>query len=235
MSMFSIASSNGTSGLRDRRLERIEVHRDEVDRHDRRAAPCAAVCSGWSRRARRPPCTSGVERLDPAVEHLGEAGDLVDRDAPATPRLRSAAAVPPVETISQPSATRPWANAHDPALVADRDQCARHAERSPRAHEGSSTGSGAGRAGPPRPRPAPTAGSRRCSTASTRAASVSGGVARRTGTRRLRQDRPAVVHLVHQVHGGAAHRRARRQHRLVHPAPVHARARRTRAAGPGGC
>ena len=34
MSMFSTASSKDTPGLRDRHLERIEVHRDEIDRHD---------------------------------------------------------------------------------------------------------------------------------------------------------------------------------------------------------
>ena len=34
MSMFSIASSNSTPGLRHRLLERVEVHDDQVDELD---------------------------------------------------------------------------------------------------------------------------------------------------------------------------------------------------------
>jgi hypothetical protein len=42
----------------DRRLERIEVDDDEVDRLDARAR-IASTCAGWSRRARMPPWIFG--------------------------------------------------------------------------------------------------------------------------------------------------------------------------------
>ena len=89
-------------------------------------------------------------------------------------------------------------------------------------HEVDSTVSGSGTGRPAPAAASTTAGSSRCSTSSTRAASSSGVSPGSTGTRAWARIAPAIVLLVHQVHGGAALARAARQHGLVHAAAVHA-------------
>ena len=76
MSMFSMQSSK-SAPARDRRLERIEVDHQEVDRRD--------AVLGQRRRDARSSRTREqtamhlrMQRLHPAVHHLGKAGDLGD-------------------------------------------------------------------------------------------------------------------------------------------------------------
>ena len=80
--------------------------------------PCFAIaarCSARSRRARMPPCTAGCSVFTRPSSISGKA---VTCSMPMTgmPASRMAAAVPPVEMISQPSSTRPWAKATAPRL-----------------------------------------------------------------------------------------------------------------------
>ena len=75
MSMFSIASSNGTPALGDRRLKGIEIHRHQIDRHDAALAERGQVL-GQVPPGEQRAVDGRVQRLDPAVEQLGEAGDL---------------------------------------------------------------------------------------------------------------------------------------------------------------
>ena len=98
-----------------------------------------ATCSGLRRSARMPGVHGGVQRLHPAVEALGEAGDLLDRRDRDAGRRRSGAAVAPVLTSSTPAAARPRGQLLDPGLVVDAQQCAAdrgavgcHRELSPR-------------------------------------------------------------------------------------------------------
>ena len=95
MSMFSIASSNVTPGLRDRLLERVEVDADEVDRLDavllHRGDVLGVVALG-----EQAAVDLRVQRLDPAVHHLGEAGDLADVGDGQPLRRGGTCAVPPV-------------------------------------------------------------------------------------------------------------------------------------------
>ena len=57
-----------------------------------------------------------MQRLDPAVHDLGEAGEVLDRPRPRARRLRARGAVPPVETSSTPSSARPRAKSTTPRL-----------------------------------------------------------------------------------------------------------------------
>ena len=80
--------------------------------------PCscsAAMCSGRSRRASRAPWMAGCSVLTRPSSSSGKpvtSSTVVT----GTPAARSAAAVPPVEMISQPSWARPWAKATMPRL-----------------------------------------------------------------------------------------------------------------------
>jgi hypothetical protein len=56
-----------------------------------------------------------VQRLDPPVEALGEAGELVD-GVTATPASRSRAAVEPVDTTSTPASASPRPSSSSPVL-----------------------------------------------------------------------------------------------------------------------
>ena len=69
-----------------------------------------------------------VQGLDAAVEDLRRARQLLDVRT-STPASRSAAAVPPVETISIPSVARPAREVGDARLVGDRDQRAADPDR----------------------------------------------------------------------------------------------------------
>ena len=57
-----------------------------------------------------------VQRLDPAVQDLGEAGHLADLDHGHAGLAQGALAVPPVETSSTPVAARPAASSTRPVL-----------------------------------------------------------------------------------------------------------------------
>ena len=78
MSMFSIASSNVTPGLAIVCSNGIEVDADEVDRLDavllHRGDVLGVVAQG-----EQAAVDFGMQRLDPAVHHLGEAGDFAKR------------------------------------------------------------------------------------------------------------------------------------------------------------
>ena len=77
MSMFSMISSGVLPGARHRRLERIEVAHDQVDRLDavflQRGPVLGIVAHGEDAAV-----DVRMQRLDPAVEHLRKAGDLGD-------------------------------------------------------------------------------------------------------------------------------------------------------------
>src|SRR6266542_5557935 len=80
--------------------------------------PCAAIasmCTGRSRRARRAPCTAGCKVL---TRPSGISVNAVIWLTSSTSRheLRSAVAVPPVERIFQPRAVSPFANSTSPVL-----------------------------------------------------------------------------------------------------------------------
>ena len=75
--MFSTPRRSVDAGPGDRRLERIEVHDDEVDRLDalglERGEVVGDVAAGEDAAVEL-----GVERLDPAAEDLGLAGVVGD-------------------------------------------------------------------------------------------------------------------------------------------------------------
>ena len=91
--MFSIASASVTPSLGDGRLEGVEVDAHQVDHAD------AVLLGGRHVRghvaAREQAAVDArVQRLDAAVHHLGEAGEVVDRadrDAGVGERLGGAA------------------------------------------------------------------------------------------------------------------------------------------------
>ena len=66
-------------GPRDRFAERIEVHRDQVDRRDTVLGQRGAV-AGMVTAGEQAAMHLGVQRLHAAVHHLGETGDLLDRE-----------------------------------------------------------------------------------------------------------------------------------------------------------
>ena len=83
MSICSIASSIGHVSAGDRLLERIQVHHHQLERHDALLGDRGHVV-GAVAAAEDAAVDLGVERLDPAVHHLGKAGvggDLADGDA----------------------------------------------------------------------------------------------------------------------------------------------------------
>ena len=114
MSMFSMASSNGHARLGHGLLEGVERHHHEVDRAyamglerlhvSRHVAPREDAAVDLR-----------VERLDAAVEHLGEARHLRyvhHRHARVSQELGRA----PVERISKPRAWSPFAKSTTPVL-----------------------------------------------------------------------------------------------------------------------
>ena len=80
MSMFSTASSNDDAGARDRHLERIEVHRHQLDRHDAVLARWRVMCSGRSRRASSAPWIAGCSVFTRPSSISGKPVTCVDRD-----------------------------------------------------------------------------------------------------------------------------------------------------------
>ena len=57
-----------------------------------------------------------VQGLDPAVEALGEAGELLDLGDRHAQRPRSSAAEPPVDTSATPASCRPRTSSSSPVL-----------------------------------------------------------------------------------------------------------------------
>ena len=79
-------------GSLGRRLERVEVDHDELERGDARRDQLLAMVRAAAVR-QDPRVDPRVERLDPAVEHLGDAGDgrdVGDREAGRSQRGRRA-------------------------------------------------------------------------------------------------------------------------------------------------
>jgi hypothetical protein len=113
MSMFSITSSR-SARLGHGRFERIEVDHDQVDRADlvfgHRGGVLGIVAHG-----QQPAVDHRVQRLDPAVHHLGKAGQF-GNVLYRQPASRSALAVPPVETSSTPRAASAWPRSTSPVL-----------------------------------------------------------------------------------------------------------------------
>ncbi len=83
-----------------------------------RPMPCAAADAeivGYAAAREDAAVDLRVQCLDAAVHHLGKPGDVGDADD-GKARLRSALAVPPVETSSKPRAASPRANSTSPDL-----------------------------------------------------------------------------------------------------------------------
>ena len=209
----------GHAGPRDRHLERIEIHGHEIDRLDARVRRWPSCGPARSRRASSAPWTAGCSVLTRPSSSSGKpVTSSTSDDGHARPR-RSAAAVPPVETISQPSGHESLGEGDDPALVADRDQCARHDGRltagAPRLREG----------GPDARRPRRRARRPAAADARPRAPGRRGGPGRRRAapaTRAWARIGATIVHLIDEVHRRAALPGAAREHGLVHPPAVHA-------------
>ena len=119
-SICSIASSGSDAGPRHRRLERVEGDDDQVDRRDAVARQRLQV-RGHVAAGQDAAVDLRVQRLHPAVEHLGEAGDL-GHVADGDPGSRSSLAVPPVDRISTPRRGQPTGEVDHAGLVVDRDQ-----------------------------------------------------------------------------------------------------------------
>ena len=136
-----------------------------------------------------------------------------------TPAARRAAAVPPVEMISQPSCDQALGEGDDPALVADRDQRARHDEpvtdETPRFREAGPDGRRGGGEdhGGQQPVLRPRAPARPAARACRRAAPAPGPGPRIAPRSYSSSTRCTVAPLSRAPLG---------QHRLVHPAAVHA-------------
>ena len=94
--------------------ERVQVDHHEFERRDAEFLERRDVL-GLALIGQQPGVHVGVQRLDAAVEHLGEAGDVLDR------RHRNTApamvfAVEPVETMATPASCRPRASGTRPVL-----------------------------------------------------------------------------------------------------------------------
>ena len=77
MSMFSMTSANATPGLLRGLLEGVEIHDDHVDGLDGMLVDRGHVLRVVAN-VQDAAVDLGVERLDAAVEHLGEAGQVAD-------------------------------------------------------------------------------------------------------------------------------------------------------------
>ena len=114
--------------------ERVQVDDDELERRDRRLRAALAV-GGLARIGQDPAVDPRVERLDPAVEHLGEAGhggDVGHRQTGLAQRPCRAAGRHQLEAASP---TSPAANAASPVL-SDTDRSARRGRGTGRVRDG---------------------------------------------------------------------------------------------------
>src|SRR5512135_995360 len=144
-----------------------------------------------------------------------------------TPPARSAAKVPPVEMMSHPRSTSPWANCTIPLLSLTDISARATAISSRREFHRISQGD----------RPA---GSRRAQHdrgqelmfgAEHTSRECLGGVTGEHRYPRLGENGAPIVLLVHQVDGGAGELRAAGEHGLVHPVAVHPGAAKGRQQG----
>ena len=120
MSICSIASSSVTPLPRDRGLERIEIHHHQLEGEDAVLGQRLHVL-GIVVPAEDAAVDLGMERLEPAVHHFGEAGvvgDVADRDALALQVLSGAAGAEDFHAGGGQSA----GEIGQPQLVADADQ-----------------------------------------------------------------------------------------------------------------
>ena len=120
MSISSTSSSNERPGLAGRLGERVEVDDDEVERGDAGGGERLAVV-GAPAIGEQPGVDPRVERLHPAVEHLGEArdgGDVGDREAGVAERPGGAAGADELEAARDEAA----AQVREPGLVRDGQQ-----------------------------------------------------------------------------------------------------------------
>ena len=136
--------------------ERVEVHDDEVERLDPVLLELGEGARACRRSARMPPWIRGCSVLTRPPSISGEPVTS-ETAVTAMPASRSAAAVPPDETISTPELRQLARELHHAGLVRDRDERAADAagRRSRRALGHHAAG------GPPRgraPRPAPRSG-----------------------------------------------------------------------------
>ena len=194
----------------------------------------ADTCSGRLRRASSAPWMAGCSVLTRPSSSSGKPVTF-STSSTGTLAARSAAAVPPVEMISQPSWTRRLGKGDHAALVADGDQGARHESRSSRSRvDGYSSrivttlpGCAATRTAAKHRPPAPLPQASWCSASSTRAASRSGVSSGQHGNSRLRQHCSPIVDLVDQMNRDAGFLVPAGQHGLMHPAVRTCPCRRT--------
>ena len=78
MSIFSIASVKPDVGLRDGFLEWIEIHDHQVDRLDPMLLHLALMALVGAPREDSA-VNFRMQRLHASVEHLGQAGEILDR------------------------------------------------------------------------------------------------------------------------------------------------------------
>ncbi len=102
------------------RREGIEVDDDEVDHADP-VRPSGVHVRGEVAPREQPAVDRGVERLDPAVHHLGEAGHLGDVDD-RQPRRAQRRRRPPGRHQLDPVPRERVAEVDEPGLVADRKE-----------------------------------------------------------------------------------------------------------------
>ena len=151
---------------RDGLLERIEVDADEIDRRDSVRLEIRHVLGNIA--ASEDAAVDGrVQRNDAMSEHLGEAGQILERRH-REPVVRRAAEPCHRSRRARSRAQQLLRECGDPGLVVDGEQ------RAPHAASSSLT----------------TSGSRRCSTTRIRACSVSARVAREDGHGLLREHGP---------------------------------------------
>ena len=191
--------------------ERVEVDDDQLEGGDRRGEELAAMVGETTVRQ-----DSGVdprvERLHPPVEHLGKPVTAAT-SVTGRPASRSARAVPPVDTSSNPRATRPRPKSARPAL-SETDSSARRGAGTRASARPGRSGRPAGRARPvsaPASSAATGAGSSRCSTGVDPRQQRRLVVAGQDRHGLLRDDRPAVERRVHEMDRAAGDGHARGQ------------------------
>jgi len=105
----------GNVRIGDRLLKRIQVHDHQIDGW----MPCLAACASWSgfpRRIQQPTVHFRVQRLDAPIQYFGKSRVNWLISTTGIPASFSERAVPPVETISIPSARNSFAKSTSPVL-----------------------------------------------------------------------------------------------------------------------
>ena len=126
MSMFSMQSSND-GAFRDRGLERIEIDHQQIDRLDVVLLHCCGVLLVAADR-QQAAMHLRVQRLDPAVHHLGKAGEFGDIDD-CKPRVLERLGGAAGRNELDPVAGKRLGESDQPGLVGYRQQGAGDAAR----------------------------------------------------------------------------------------------------------